>query len=145
MLGHSMGGGITQSVLVVQPDLVKAAVLYAPVSMNARDSYERWTKKKSETVKKIVEAHGSPETNPEFWDNVSAVNFVERITAPIKIYHGDRAPDVPPEWTQKIVKLLRAEDKTIELIVLPGQPHEFTVPTWNRFMEGVTEFFKASL
>ena len=41
MLGHSMGGGVTINVLVVQPDLVDAAVLFAPVSADARDNYER--------------------------------------------------------------------------------------------------------
>src|SRR5919108_4981459 len=32
MLGRSMGGGVTFNALVVQPELVKAAVVYAPVS-----------------------------------------------------------------------------------------------------------------
>ena len=52
---------------------------------------------------------------------------------------------MPLEWSQKTEKLLKEEGKTIELIILPGQPHEFTVPTWTRFMEGTTAFFKTEL
>src|SRR3989344_6618078 len=36
MLGHSMGGGVTLNVLVIRPDLVDAAVLFAPVSADYR-------------------------------------------------------------------------------------------------------------
>ena len=35
LLGRSMGGGVTYNVLVAQPGLVDAAVVYAPVSSNA--------------------------------------------------------------------------------------------------------------
>lgn len=145
MLGHSMGGGITQSLLVVKPDLVKAAVLYAPVSMDARDSYERWTKTRPEVVKEIVATHGSPEENPEFWDNISAVTFLHNIKTPTKYYHGTNDKDVPIAWSLKTVGLLKEAGKTTELITYQGQPHEFTPPTWNRFMESSAEFFKQYL
>lgn len=42
MLGHSMGGGVTMYTLVTHPDLVDAAVLYAPVHMNEYYNFERW-------------------------------------------------------------------------------------------------------
>ena len=46
MLGHSMGGGITQAILVSQPNLIKAAVLFAPVSATARDNYDKYTRQR---------------------------------------------------------------------------------------------------
>jgi len=39
MLGHSMGGGIAQTIMVTRPDLVDAFVLFAPVSSNYVDSF----------------------------------------------------------------------------------------------------------
>jgi len=42
LLGRSMGGGVTYNVLVAQPGLVDAAVVYAPVSSNAVDNFDRW-------------------------------------------------------------------------------------------------------
>jgi pimeloyl-ACP methyl ester carboxylesterase len=44
MLGHSMGGGVTMYSLVTHPDLVDAAVLYAPVHMNEYYNFNRWMK-----------------------------------------------------------------------------------------------------
>ena len=48
MWGHSMGGGITQNILVTQPNLIKAAVLYAPVSADVRDNFNKWTRPRKE-------------------------------------------------------------------------------------------------
>jgi len=145
MLGHSMGGGITQNVLVVKPELIKAAILYAPVSMDARDSFNRWTRSRGETAEKIVELYGSPTTTPEFWDNISAVNFIKNIKAPMLYFHGDQDADVPVEWSRDALKLLTNAKIDAKLIEYPGQPHEFIPPSWTNFMEQSTEFFKKNL
>jgi dienelactone hydrolase len=42
LLGRSMGGGVMYNVLVTQPGLVDAAVVYAPVSADAVDNFNRW-------------------------------------------------------------------------------------------------------
>jgi dienelactone hydrolase len=42
LLGRSMGGGVTYNVMAAQPGLVDAAVVYAPVSSNAVDNFDRW-------------------------------------------------------------------------------------------------------
>lgn len=42
MLGHSMGGGVTMYALVAHPDLVDAAVLYAPVHSNEYYNFQKW-------------------------------------------------------------------------------------------------------
>jgi uncharacterized protein len=60
MLGHSMGGGITQNVLVVKPGLVKAAVLYAPVSSRQSDNFERWTLGTRQVSEKIMSTYKAP-------------------------------------------------------------------------------------
>ncbi len=69
MIGHSMGGGVAQAIMVSQPTLVQAYMLYAPVSTDVRDNYYRWTKSRPEVVAKIDSTHGSPEQDPEFWKN----------------------------------------------------------------------------
>src|SRR5690606_7473366 len=68
MRGHSMGGGVTLNILVAKPDLVEAAVLFAPVSSDTRDNFNRWTRTRTETAQKIIASYGSPQDNPEFWD-----------------------------------------------------------------------------
>jgi uncharacterized protein len=144
MLGHSMGGGIAQGVMVVQPELVDAFVLYAPVSMDARASFRRWTESRPETAQKIREKYGAPEQNPEFWDNVSPISFISEIKSPITIFHGTADADVPIEWSRTTRDALVKAGKSIELIEYPGQPHEFTTAHTD-FMRRTTEFFREYL
>lgn len=144
MLGHSMGGGIAQGVMVAQPELVDAFVLYAPVSMDARLSYERWTTRRPETARRIQMLYGSPEENPEFWDNVSPITFVSQITKPVLIFHGTSDADVPIEWSRNTRDMLAAAGKTVELIEYPGQPHEFTT-VHTDFMQKVASFFRTQV
>jgi pimeloyl-ACP methyl ester carboxylesterase len=42
MLGHSMGGGVALHALIAQPDLLDAAILYAPVHSQEYDNMHRW-------------------------------------------------------------------------------------------------------
>lgn len=44
LLGRSLGGGVVLNALVVRPRLVDAAVMYAPISSDAVDNFERWTR-----------------------------------------------------------------------------------------------------
>lgn len=144
MLGHSMGGGITQGVMVVQPDLIKAAALYAPVSSDARDSFERWTMRRPEVAEEIVSRHGSPDNNPSFWDGVSPRTYFDRITAPVIIHHGTADGDVPLAWSERLEGELREHGKSVELYVYPNEAHEFG-PAWGTFMRRNAEFFRTHL
>ncbi len=144
MLGHSMGGGVTLASLVSQPDLIDAAVLYAPVSGDLRMSFERWMSRRPEAAKKIEALYGLPEQAPEFWSGVSAETFYSRIAAPILIFHGAKDADVPLSWSQKTLELLRASGKQAELVTYPNAPHEF-IQDWPDFMRRSTEFFDRHL
>ncbi len=140
LLGHSMGGGITENILVVQPDLVQAAVLYAPVSANVVDNFNRWTKTRPEVANTIIADHGEPEANPEFYAQLSPINYLDRITAPIMLHHGTSDQDVPIAWSDTLNQALSEENKAITYHVYPGQPHEFTTQ-WPLMMQRSVDFF----
>lgn len=140
MLGHSMGGGVTINTLVVQPDLIDVAVLFAPVSANYERNYERWTKRESETGKKIIERYGTPEANPDFWNGVSAKNYFDRITTPIQNHHGTADDSVEIKWSDELAVWLREAGKNLDYHVYPGEPHEFTL-AWPMVMQRTVEFF----
>lgn len=144
MIGHSMGGGIAQAIMVAQPDLVDAYMLYAPVSTDARESYWRWTKSRPEAVAQIDAQFGDPEKNPEFWDNVSPINFLERVKSPVLINHGTNDQDVPLEWSERTNAALQKAGKAVVFHAYPGEGHEFG-PAWPTVMQRTLEFFNQNL
>lgn len=144
MLGHSMGGGITQAVMVVAPELIDAAILYAPVSSNIVDSYNRWTLRSGEVVKKIEELHGSPSDNPEFWKNMSPSTFFDKVEIPTLIFHGTNDESCDLEWSRTTRDVLVSKGKQVELIEYEDELHEF-IPFYQDFMKRSTEFFNKNI
>ncbi|MCH7492884.1 alpha/beta fold hydrolase [Patescibacteria group bacterium] len=144
MLGHSMGGGITLNILVAQPGLIKAAVLYAPVSGNASYSYDRWLARESGNVTEISQLYGGPDESPEFWQNLSAETFYDRIVGPIKIFHGTSDDSVPLDWSYETEKKLKKSGVDVSLTVYEGEEHEFG-PDWPNFMNSARDFFNDNL
>lgn len=140
MLGHSMGGGVAQTIMVAKPDLVRAVVLYAPVSSDYRDSFERYTQRRPDDVNVITEMYGQPDENVDFWDNLGPRYFFDRITVPVEIYQGTADADVPKSWSDETAARLEAAGKDVTYHVFDGQPHEFT-SSWTTFMQRSTAFF----
>jgi len=144
MLGHSMGGGVALQIMTAKPDLVDAVVIFAGVSGRAIDNYNRWMITRPATAEKIIQTFGSIETNPEFWANVSPINYLDRITAPVMIHHGTADADVPVEWSDELYEELQKAGKESYYHVYRDQPHEFTT-SWNDVMQKTTQFFKQNL
>ena len=151
MLGHSLGGGIALSIMVTKPDLVKAYVVFAPISADYRDNFERWiAKRRPDLAEKIVlkfgppeklrGRHGSPKANPEFWDNISPLNFFDNIKSPVMVHHGTKDGEVPIEWSEELVKNFKKHNKKIIYYRYPGEPHEF-IGAWQTVIERSAEFF----
>ncbi|OGB90279.1 peptidase S9 [candidate division WOR-1 bacterium RIFCSPHIGHO2_01_FULL_53_15] len=144
MLGHSLGGGIALNIMTAKPDLIKAFVLYAPVSANYVDNFNRWIRRgRPEIAEKIIAAHGSPEANPGFWATLSAINYLDRLTAPVTIHHGDRDQSVPIAWSDNLAAALVRKGKKVVYYRYPGERHEFG-KDWNLFMSRTARFFNDS-
>ncbi len=144
MLGHSMGGGIAQTVAVARPDLVRAIALYAPVSMDYRDSYFKYMARDTDRAARIVGRYGPPEAGSPVWDAISPRTYVDRIEVPIILFQGTRDDSVPAEWSDRTAALLRERGKSVDYVVYPGEGHEFG-PRWNDFMSRTTAFFRQHL
>jgi dipeptidyl aminopeptidase/acylaminoacyl peptidase len=143
LLGRSLGGGLVYNVLVTQPGLLRAAVAYAPVSSDAGDNFDRWTREdpgRGDVSDDIIDAYGAPEDNRAFWRNVSAVTFFDRITEPLLIHHGTADEECPIGWSREAVRVLQREGKDAQLLTYDGQPHAFD-SAWPRSMQRTTEFF----
>ena len=144
MLGHSMGGGIAQTVAVTVPDLVKAVVLYAPVSMDYRDSYDKYMKNDSARAERIVERYGEPTENNPVWSAISPQTYIDRWSVPTILFQGTRDDSVPQAWSDKTAKLFEEHGKSLQYVVYQSEGHEFG-PKWNDFMMQATTFFRAHL
>lgn len=129
MLGRSMGGSVTYNAVVALPNIVKAAVVYAPVSSDYVDNFNRWTSRRRPIARAVEAAYGSPSENPTFWRNVSAINFFDRVAVPMQIHHGTSDDTCPIAWTYRTVAALKAAGKSVSLEVYQGEEHEFA-PQW---------------
>ncbi len=144
MLGHSMGGGVAQNVMVIRSDLVKAVVLFAPVSGDARHNFERWIVRRPEVAQIILATYGSPEQKPVFWNNISPVNFLSKVSSPVMIHHGTADDSVPIEWSKNLDDKLKIAGKDVVFHIYEGEPHEFAI-AWSQVMKRTTDFFDLNL
>lgn len=143
MLGHSLGGGVTMAVLTGKPDLVDAAVLYAPVSSKVWDNFVRWRSEREEGDR-TIEAFGAYDEKPQIWDELSPATFFSRIQPPILLFHGDRDDSVPKEWSDDLTERLKAAGKVIEYVEYEGEAHEFG-PKCTDFMKKTAAFLHKHL
>jgi dipeptidyl aminopeptidase/acylaminoacyl peptidase len=149
LLGRSMGGGVTFGALVVKPDLFDAAVVFAPVSSDYIDNFNRWIRgdrgiDRRQLAERVIATYGSPEANPSFWRNISPVNFFDRISVPLIMHHGTNDESVPIDWSHKTLAALKTHRKNVELFIYEGEHHAFG-PQWPTSMGRTLTFFDRHL
>ncbi len=145
MLGRSMGGGITYNVLVAQPGLVKAAVVYAPVSSRFEDNLRQFViPGRPEAARRLFARHGTPRESPEFYAGLSPRSYFDRITEPVLIHHGTSDDSCPIAWSRATRRLLRAEGVDVRLRIYPGEEHAFG-PQWALSMRRTIGFLRRQL
>ncbi|MER6348119.1 alpha/beta fold hydrolase [Streptomyces sp. NPDC001532] len=145
LLGRSMGGGVVYNTLVVAPGLVDAAVVYAPVSGRPAENIDRFQRPDGDPVVAEIEAaHGTPESDPEFWREVSPLTYVDRVTEPLLIHHGTADDTCPPKWSRQTAAAFEAAGKDVRLDTYPGEGHTFSF-RWRDSMDTTMEFFDRHL
>jgi pimeloyl-ACP methyl ester carboxylesterase len=100
LLGRSMGGGVVYDTLVVAPGLFDAAVTFAPVSAHPEENIDQFQRPGGDPLVAEIEAtHGTPETNPRFWREVSpaARRRANRGRLPAGHRRACRRPGVRPD------------------------------------------------
>ena len=147
LVGRSMGGGVIYNVLTVQPGLVDAAVVFAPVSSNTVDNFERWIRPdpgRENLARRIVRKYGEPDESPEFWRNVSPRTYFDRVTEPILIHHGTSDDSCPIRWSRRTASELESADADVTLRVYRGEEHAFG-PQWPEAMRRTARFLRSQL
>ncbi|MGH2794158.1 MAG: alpha/beta hydrolase family protein, partial [Actinomycetota bacterium] len=143
----SMGGGVAYNAAVVRPDLVDAVVVFASVSSDVVDNFNRWIRREGERrelAEQISKKYGSPEGNPEFWRNVSPRSFFDRVEVPFVIHHGTSDDSCPIAWSEETVGAMKAAGVDVRYFVYQGEEHAFG-PLWPRSMRRTVAYLDALL
>ena len=147
LLGRSMGGGVVYNVLVSQPGLVDAAVVFAPVSSRAIDNFDRWIRDdpgRSALSDFVLRRYGEPREDPRFWREVSPRTYFDRITEPVLIHHGTADATCPPWWSRATLRAMTAAGVDARLLTYPGEDHAF-IADWPLSMRRTVAFFRRHL
>ncbi|MFJ6661822.1 alpha/beta hydrolase family protein [Streptomyces sp. NPDC091377] len=139
LLGRSMGGGVVYNTLVAAPGLVDAAVVFAPVSARPEENVEQFQRDDPATAEVEAE-HGTPERNPAFWREMSALTYVDQVTEPLLIHHGTADGTCPVRWSREVAEVFDRAGKDVELRTYEGEGHTF-YGQWPDSMESTLKFF----
>ena len=130
--GHSMGGGIVMRILVIDKE-IDAAVLYA--SIHAQEE------KNLTHFKEDGRGYEKPVASAEALVRLSPLIYLDKITAPVSIHHGENDTVVPPEWSDFLCGYLKEIKKTVECQTYPGQLHTFQNSGDTLFIANTIIFF----
>lgn len=145
MLGRSMGGGVTMNALVIEPDIVKAAVVHSSVSSRFVDNFRRWTvPNRSKAGRDIVRRWGSPDDNPRFWQDLSPRTYAGRIEAGLLMVHGALDHDCPIRWARATDRAFTSAGVDVDLVVYDRESHTFAAG-WADKMRRTVDFLDARL
>jgi dipeptidyl aminopeptidase/acylaminoacyl peptidase len=150
MWGHSLGGYITLRTMVVSKD-VKAGVIWGGVVGSYADMLTNWRRRSPSATpfptsssrswrQRLVAAYGEPETNPTFWNSISANSFLADISGPLQLHHGESDTSVPVLFSEKLHNEIAAAGKTSELFTYPGDDHNIS-NNFSTAMRRSVEFF----
>jgi len=121
--GWSYGGMLTDHV-ITKTDRFKAAYTGASAALYVvnygHDEYQLWWEGEL----------GLPWENPELYETMSPYYRVARVTTPTLIVGGEQDWNVPIVNSEQLYQALKRLGVPTELVVYPGEFHEFTTPSY---------------
>ena len=134
--GHSMGGGIVLRVLVVDQG-IGAALLYAPIHADEAVNLQYFE----------FDGRGNAKIDvpPEVIQGISARYYLDRITAPLSIHHGEEDVVVPLEWSDSLCRDLGLLKIEVMCYFYEDQAHTFKNAGDSVFIRRTIEFFDKHL
>ena len=145
-LGHSNGGEIGLRALVIAPD-IKAASLWAGVVGSYEAMFETYLDQipfLKDRENPLVAAHGTPSSNPNWWNKLEPYSYLGDITAPIQLQHGTNDTSVPIELSRELRDALQNARKEVTYIEYAGDDHNIS-RNYGAAWKSTIEFFKKNL
>ncbi len=138
MWGHSMGGYITLRAMVISRD-IKAGVIWSGVVGSYPDLLYHWHRRPANLPTRtpppnaapnpergwhdLAQVFGPPESNPDFWNSISATSFLAELSGPLQLHHDTADSEVPFQFSQTLYDEAVAAGKTAEFYSYPGDDH----------------------
>jgi dipeptidyl aminopeptidase/acylaminoacyl peptidase len=155
MWGHSMAGNILLRSHVVNPDM-PAIVIWAGAvySYTDRDKYgindNSYRPPAPSTTtpnrrQELMQKHGSPSANSEFWKQVIPTNYLSDIKGAIQINHAVNDDVVNIGYSRDLTALLDKTSVPHELWEYPSGGHNIDGVSFNQAMAHTVAFFKKYL
>ena len=118
--GGSYGGFMVLAALTNYPDLWAAGVDLVGIAnfVTFLENTGPWRRHLREAE------YGSLEHDREFLEEISPINKVDRIRAPLLVIHGANDPRVPISETEQMVARLRSLGRTVEFLRLEDEGHQ---------------------
>ncbi len=142
--GHSMGGYIALRAAVISPDIKNVILLSAPVG-TAEDMYGSYmpvSDANNPTALEIrnneLTAHGTPLSDPTYWNSASPLNYLKDTKAYIQIHVGSNDQIVPPQFSIDLSDKLTSLKKPHQYFVYAGADHGLVTQReaiWQRSLE----------
>ena len=151
-LGHSLGAHTSLRVAVVNPN-IKATVYAAGVVGSIDDILYNWPNSPMPSDlpasihtsrDALLAQYGTPKTNPEFWNSVSAINYVSNITGKSQIQHSGSDGVVPVSFSTKLDNALKAAGKPVEFYSYASSDHQI-ISNSQSAISRMVEFFRTTL
>jgi uncharacterized protein len=135
MWGHSMGGFITLRSMVVAED-IQAGVIWGGVVGSYEDIAFNWRRNTASLTAvpprrgywqmDLATRYGSPEENPEYWNSISANNYLIDLSGPIQLHHGTNDETVPIRFSEQLAEQITLAGRSVEYFVYKGDNHNLS-------------------
>ncbi|MGQ9603116.1 MAG: S9 family peptidase [bacterium] len=116
--GQSYGGYVTLASLVEFPDLFGAGIDHVGIA-----NFVTFLKNTAEYRRTLREAEYGPLSDEDFLKEISPINSVDKIKAPLLIVHGENDPRVPVGEARQMADELKKRGREVELMIFPDEGH----------------------
>ncbi len=120
--GGSYGGFMVLASMTEYPDLWAAGVDVVGIA-----NFVTFLENTGEWRRELREAeYGSLEDDREFLEEISPINNVEKIEAPLFVLHGENDPRVPVGEAEQIVEEVREHGVPVRKLIFEDEGHGFS-------------------
>ena len=142
IMGQSYGGWMVLAAITQHPGLWRAAVDYYGIADFVTLLRDTGPWRRDHRARE----YGCPDTHAALFQQISPINAVGRVSAPLLVCHGDRDPRVPVGESEQFVAAMQQHQKAVRYERFDYAGHGFIRPDHRRRAgQAVAEHFAAHL